>query len=205
MTVHREQSQSRSCRLVHDVLMKRKMLIALAACMSLSACASSVPESVVQSTLLTSTSTTIVEIPEETIPTTTTTVAPIPRTALPKLVNCPLQKISSDTSEVFKEIIRCVDGWAVGIPQRFVEKFNGDTNVEAEWVLTNKPGKWTVVGVCHIYHPMTATMTICNNPYNDNPVDDTLVPPMPVQCVLWFGASLTDKIPETGCPEDSYS
>jgi hypothetical protein len=185
--------------------MKRKMLIALAACMSLSACASSVPESVVQSTLLTSTSTTIVEIPEETIPTTTTTVAPIPRTALPKLVNCPLQKISSDTSEVFKEIIRCVDGWAVGIPQRFVEKFNGDTNVEAEWVLTNKPGKWTVVGVCHIYHPMTATMTICNNPYNDNPVDDTLVPPMPVQCVLWFGASLTDKIPETGCPEDSYS
>ncbi len=190
---------------MHDVLMKRKLLVALTACLSLVACSSTASESLVSSTLPTTSTTTIIDDSEETIPTTTTTVAPIPRSKLPKLVDCPLQKISSDTSEVFKEVIRCVDGWAVGIPQRFVEKFTGDTDVEAEWILTNKPGKWTVMGVCHIYHPMTATLTICNNPYNDKPVDVSLIPPMPVQCVLWFGASLSDKIPETGCPEDSYS
>ena len=183
----------------------RKLFIALTACLSLAACGSSVPESVFQSTLPTSSTTTIVEESEETIPTTTTTVVPISRSALPKLVDCPTKQISQETGETFREIIRCVAGWAVGIPQRYVDKFNGDTDVEAEWVLTNKPGQWTVMGVCHMYHPMTAALTFCNNPYNDDPVDDTLIPPMPVQCVLWFGASLSDKIPETGCTEDSYS
>lgn len=84
----------------------------------------------------------------------TTTAMPILKSALPELVKCPLNEISSDTSETFKENIRCVDKWAVGIPQRYVDKFNGDTEVEAEWILTINKGNWTVVGVCHIYYPL---------------------------------------------------
>ena len=95
----------------------------------------------------------------------TSTVTPILKSALPKFVTCPLNEISSDTSEIFKDIIRCADKWAVGIPQRYVEKFNGDTDVEAEWVLTNKKGKWTVVGVCHIYYPLFPNGPICSNSY----------------------------------------
>ena len=133
----------------------------------------------------------------------TTTVAPIPKSALPKRTECPIQKINLETSEVFKDIIRCVDKWAVGIPQRFVEKFTGDTNVEGEWVITSAEGKWTVVGVCHIYHPIYSSGPVCNNPYNTNPIDLDLIPPMPVQCVLWDGASLESNIPETGCPKHS--
>lgn len=40
---------------------------------------------------------------------------------------------------------------------------------------------------------------------NDNPIDLNLIPPMPVQCVLWDGASLSGNIAETGCPKNSWT
>lgn len=178
----------------------KKIINILVAGIFVVACSSNNSEST--STVLAETTTTT-NVDNTALSSPTTTAAPISKSALPKKVNCPIQKISLETSEVFKDVIRCVDGWAVGIPQRFVEKFNGDTDVEAEWVLTNKPGKWTVVGVCHIYHPIYSSGQICNNPYNDNPIDLTLIPPMPVQCVLWDGANFDESLPETGCPKDS--
>lgn len=174
----------------------------LAAGIFLAACSTTSKDLNSTSILPSSSTSSVTDATDVTSP--TTTVAPILKSAIPKLVKCPLNEISSDTSEIFKDIIRCADKWAVGIPQRHVEKFNGDTDVESEWVLTNKKGKWTVVGVCHIYYPIFPDGTICFNPY-DNPIDLDLIPPMPVQCALWDGASLSGNIFLTGCPKDSWT
>ena len=181
----------------------KKLIYVFAAGISLVACSSSDSELTSTSILSSSSTSSVTDTTDVTSPTSKVTT--ILKSALPKLVKCPLNEISSDTTEIFKDIIRCADKWAVGIPQRYVEKFNGDTDVEAEWVLTNKKGKWTVVGVCHIYYPLFPNGPICNNPYNDNPIDLDLIPPMPVQCVLWDGASLSGNIAETGCPKDSWT
>jgi hypothetical protein len=130
----------------------------------------------------------------------TTTVPLISKSSLPKLVDCPTKQISQETGEIFREIIRCVDGWAVGIPQRFVDKFNGNTDVEAEWLLTRTNNKWMVVGVCNIYYPIYESGSTCSYPYSDLSVIVGLLPPMSVQCVLWDGARFEDSIAETGCP-----
>jgi hypothetical protein len=130
----------------------------------------------------------------------TTTVPLISQSALPKMVDCPTKQISLETGETFQEIIRCVDGWAVGIPQRFVDKFDGDTDVEAEWVMTRRSSGWMVVGVCHMYHPIYSSGSTCSYPYGSDSIIVSLIPPMPVQCVLWDGARFDDSIPETGCP-----
>jgi hypothetical protein len=116
------------------------------------------------------------------------------------MVDCPTRQISQQTGETFREIIRCVDGWAVGIPQRFVDKFNGDTDVEAEWIMKRRSSGWMVVGVCHMYHPIYSSGATCSYPYGNDSIIVSLIPPMPVQCVLWDGARFKESIPETGCP-----
>ncbi len=115
------------------------------------------------------------------------------------MIDCPIKQISQETGETFREIIRCVDGWAVGIPQRFVDKFN-DTDVEAEWVLKERASGWMVVGVCHMYHPIYSSGRTCSYPYGSYSVIVSLIPPMRVQCVLWDAARFKESIPETGCP-----
>jgi len=181
---------------MHDGHM-RKILGFLVALALLSACGGN--EEVLSSTTQGNATAVTEEDGSTDFDTPTTTVPLISQSALPKMVDCPTKQISQETEETFREIIRCVDGWAVGIPQRYVDKFNGDTDVEAMWVLTNTPGKWTVVGVCHIYHPIFEG-SLCNDPYDDDPVDWSLVPPIPVQCVLWDGAQFKESIAETGCP-----
>jgi hypothetical protein len=181
---------------MHDCRVK-KILGPLIILALLSACGGN--EEVITSTTQGNTTTVPQQIEVTDTSGPTTTVPLISKSALPKLVDCPTRQISKETGETFREIIRCVDGWAVGIPQRYVDKFNGDTNVEAEWVLTNTPGKWTVVGVCHMYHPIFEG-SMCNDPYDDDPVNWSLIPPMPVQCVLWDGARFKESIAETGCP-----
>jgi hypothetical protein len=178
----------------------KKFFSVLATTVFLVGCSPGNSESISTSTLaITGSTSTNVESGQASIP--TTTVPPISTSALPKRENCPVQKISLETSEVFKENIRCVDNWAIGIPQRFVEKFTGETDVEAEWVLTRTKGKWIVVGICNIYYPIYSSGLTCNNPYNDDSIDLDLIPPMPVQCVLWDGANFEANISETGCPK----
>ena len=165
----------------------------------LGACSSSTQESLSSENVITPSTSTVVAIEEPT--TTTSSTVPLIKTSeLPQLTKCPVKEISADTSEVFQEIIRCVDGWAVGIPQRYVAKFNGDTDVEAEWVLANTKTGWTVVGVCHIYYPIYSSGATCSWPYDAGKVSTSLIPPMPVQCVLWDGAKFESAIPATGCP-----
>jgi hypothetical protein len=55
----------------------------------------------------------------------------ISTTELPKVMKCPTQQISKDTKEVFGEGIRCVKGWAVGVPKRFSDN-SGEAEIEAE-------------------------------------------------------------------------
>lgn len=165
----------------------------------LTACGSAAQESRSSEKANTPSSTTVVGS-EATTTTTASTVPLIKVSELPQSTECPVKEISDDTSEVFQEIIRCVDGWAVGIPQRYVEKFNGETDIEAEWVLAKTKTGWTVVGVCHIYHPIYSSGATCSWPYDAGKVPTSLVPPMPVQCVLWDGAKFESAIPETGCP-----
>jgi hypothetical protein len=130
----------------------------------------------------------------------TTTVPLISQSALPKMVDCPLNRISEDTNEIFNDGLTCASDWAVGWPKSVLDNMSGETENEGQWVLMKTETKWKVLGVCNVYEPIYAGGDTCNNPYNDNPVDVTLIPPMPVQCVLWFGASLPRTIPETGCP-----
>jgi hypothetical protein len=130
----------------------------------------------------------------------TTTVPLISQSALPKMVDCPLNRISEDTNEIFNDGLTCASDWAVGWPKSVLDNMSGETENEGQWVLMKTETKWKVLGVCNVYEPIYAGGGTCNNPYNDNPVDVTLIPPMPVQCVLWFGASLPRTIPETGCP-----
>jgi hypothetical protein len=178
----------------------KKILASLAVLTFLSACGNNAEVSS-PSTVETTTTTTTVEEDYETTETSgpTTTVPLISKSSLPKMIDCPIKQISQETGETFREIIRCVDGWAVGIPQRFVDKFTGDTEVEGEWVMARQPKGWTVVAVCHMYHPIFEG-SMCNDPYDDDPVNWSLIPPMPVQCVLWDGARFKESIPETGCP-----
>jgi hypothetical protein len=133
---------------------------------------------------------------------TTTTSSPVvsPTKELPIETDCLYSEILADTGEEFRDVLRCVDGWAVGIPQRFVDKFDGDTNAEGEWVLANQNQRWVILGVCHIWYPIYASGLTCNHPVAGTSIDLSLIPPMPVQCVLWFGASLESALPETGCP-----
>ena len=182
---------------MHDVRVK-KFLVSVIFLAILSACGN---KTEVSSTSTLATTTTISEQYEtsETVG-PTTTVPLISKSSLPKMIECPTKQITQETGEAFRENIRCVDGWAVGIPQRFVDKFNGDTDVEAEWVMTKRPSGWMVVGVCHIYYPIYSSGSTCNYPYNNDSIVVSLIPPMPVQCVLWDGARFKDSIPETGCP-----
>jgi hypothetical protein len=66
--------------------------------------------------------------------------------------------------------------------------------------MAKKSKGWMVVGVCHIYHPIYESGSTCSYPYSDLDVITSLIPPMPVQCVLWDGARFEDSIAETGCP-----
>ena len=182
---------------MHDGQMK-KILGTVVVLALLSACSGN--EEVLTSTTQGSTTTVPQQIEVTDTSGPTTTVPLISKTSLPKMVDCPTKQISQETGEIFREIIRCVDGWAVGIPQRFVDKFNGNTDVEAEWVLTRTNDKWVVVGVCHMYHPIYESGSTCNYPYSDLSVIVGLLPPMPVQCVLWDGARFKESIAETGCP-----
>ena len=121
----------------------------------------------------------------------------ISTTELPKVMKCPTQQISKDTKEVFGEVIRCVKGWAVGVPKRFSDN-SGEAENEGEWLLAKPKNKWVVVGVFHIYFPIGFGPS--NNPYNGGPVNLDLIPPMSVQCILWDAARYPEFIPETGCP-----
>ena len=182
---------------MHDGHMK-KLLVSLVLCTLLAACGGVAAES--QTAETDASNTTLTEDDGSTdFDAPTTTVPLLSKPSLPKMVKCPTQDILMDTGEVFREIVRCVDGWAVGIPQRFVDEFDGDTDVEAEWVLSFTKSKWVVVAVCHMYHPIFEG-SLCNDPYGDDPVNWSLVPPMPVQCVLWDGAKFKDSIAESGCP-----
>lgn len=183
---------------MHDGRMK-KLLVSLVLCTLLAACGGVAAES--QTAEKDASNTTLTEDDGSTdFDAPTTTVPLLSASALPKMVKCPTQDILKDTGEVFREIVRCVDGWAVGIPQRFVDEFDGDTDVEAEWVMTKSRKGWMVVGVCHMYHPIYESGSTCSYPYSDLEIITSLMPPMPVQCVLWDGARFKDSIAETGCP-----
>lgn len=174
-------------------------LFTIAAVFLISSCGSVAQESL-SSEIVNTPSTSTVVGSEATTTTTAGAVPLIKASEFPLLTKCPVKEISADTSEVFQEIIRCVDGWAVGIPQRFVEKFNGETGVEAEWVLAHTKAGWTVVGVCHVYYPIYSSGSTCSWPYNAGKVATSLIPPIPVQCVLWDGAKSESAVAETGCP-----
>lgn len=140
-------------------------------------------------------------VPESTVTITTTSsrlVASINQ--LPVETDCLYSQILADTGEKFRDVLRCVEGWAVGIPQRFVDNFDGDTDAEGEWILAKKNEKWAILGVCNIWYPVYESVLTCNHPVAGKLIDSSIVPPMPVQCVLWFGASLESALPETGCP-----
>ena len=77
---------------------------------------------------------------------------------------------------------------------------SGEVDSEGEWVLKKSGNRWEVLGVCNVFEPIYISGATCSNPYNDDPVNIGLVPPMPVQCVLWTGARFKDSIAETGCP-----
>ena len=128
-----------------------------------------------------------------------TTVPPVPESDIPALVDCPLDRINADTDETFRDVIRCAGDWAAGVPQRFVDQWDENTDNEAEWLLARDNGVWKVVGVCHAYYPLVGGGP-CNDPYGDDPVDASLFPPMNVQCALWGGASVGEFTSMTGCP-----
>jgi hypothetical protein len=179
----------------------KKILASLVVLTFLSACGNNAEVSSPSTVETTTTTTTVVEDYETTETSGPTTTVPlISKSSLPKMIDCPIKQISQETGETFREIIRCVDGWAVGIPQRFVDKFNGNTDVEAEWVMKRRSSGWMVVGVCHMYHPIYSSGATCSYPYGNDSIIVSLIPPMPVQCVLWDGARFKDSIPETGCP-----
>lgn len=136
---------------------------------------------------------------------TETSVEPTPQTfpvssnSPTTQIECPTQEISKETKEPFGDILQCTTGWAVGIPQRIAATFNGDTDVEAEWVLAKTSGGWKVVGICHIYYPIYPTGSTCAPAYDDTSVKIALLPPMPVQCTLWSAATWSEFVKETGC------
>jgi hypothetical protein len=143
-------------------------------------------------------------VPESTVITTTTSSLVVtPIRELPVETDCLYSEILADTGEEFREVLRCVEGWAAGIPQRFVDNFDGDTDAEGEWISANQNQRWVILGVCHIWYPIYASGLTCNHPVAGKSIDLSLIPPMPVQCVLWFGASLESALPETGCPVTS--
>ena len=133
-----------------------------------------------------------------------TTAPPIAMTDIPKEVRCPRLQIRRDTGDVYEDILRCVPGWAVGIPKRVTDKWTGETSSEGEWVLKHTKEGWKTVGVCHIYHPIYSTGVWCSEIDGDD-VDITLLPPMNVQCALWDAASWEENIKETGCPVSADS
>jgi hypothetical protein len=176
----------------------KKILGSLVVLTLLSACGNSTEASSTSTLVTTTTITEDYETTETSGP--TTTVPLISQSALPKMVDCPLNRISEDSNEIFGNGLTCASDWAVGWPKSVLDNMSGETENEGQWVLMKTETKWKVLGVCNVYEPIYAGGDTCNNPYNDNPVDVTLIPPMPVQCVLWFGASLPRTIPETGCP-----
>ena len=133
------------------------------------------------------------------VDTTTTSVPLVAPSDIPALTDCPLQDIRQDTGEIFRDVIRCAGEWAAGVPQRYVDTWNDNTDNEAEWLLAHVGTEWKVVGVCHAYYPLVAGGP-CSDPYGDDPVDSRLFPPMNVQCALWDGASVGEFVAQTGCP-----
>ncbi|MEY4228628.1 MAG: hypothetical protein RLZ84_1220 [Actinomycetota bacterium] len=128
-----------------------------------------------------------------------TTAPPIAMSDLPKETPCPLNDIRRDTGDVYKEVVQCVPGWAVGIPKKVLDAMNGDSVNEGERVLKLTETGWKTVGVCHIYHPIELSGVWCSTIDGDD-VDTTLLPPMNVQCVLWDASRWSENIAETGCP-----
>lgn len=131
--------------------------------------------------------------------TSSTTVPPIPAEYIPDEITCPLDDIRRDTGDVYEDILRCVPGWAVGLPKKITDKLTGESEVEGAWVLKLTKNGWKTVGVCHTYHPIYSTGVWCSEIDGDD-VDITLLPPMNVQCALWDAASWEENIKETGCP-----
>lgn len=133
-------------------------------------------------------------------------VPPIPRSEIPPEIECPVDEISRDTGESFEKddtfgtVLTCVDGWAVGVPQRFVAEWDGDTDVEGEWVFTRHESKWKVFGVCHVYYPIDSFGRTCDSVYDNQSIDPRLAPPYRVQCTLWSASSWSDNVATTGCP-----
>jgi hypothetical protein len=182
--------------MMHDCRVK-KILGPLVALALLSACGGN--GEVLTSSTLGSTTTVMEEDGSTDFDAPTTTVPLISKSSLPKMVDCPFKEISADTNEIFIDSLTCASDWAVGWSKNDLDNMSGEKENEGQWVLKKTETKWKVLGVCHIYHPIFEG-SLCNNPYNNNPVDASLIPPMPVQCVLWFGASLPRSIPMTGCP-----
>lgn len=130
--------------------------------------------------------------------TSSTTVPPIPAEYIPDEITCPLDDIRRDTGDVYENVLRCVPGWAVGLPKKITDTIDGDSEVEGEWILKLTKSGWITVGVCNIYHPIDSSGTRCNAIGGDD-VDTTLLPPMNIQCALWSAASGEDGSKETGC------
>lgn len=185
---------------MHDVTMNKKIAL-LVVGIILTSCSS--PSSVISTTSPTVEVSSSIET-ENTETTTIPSIVPrLSKASLPPLTECSIQEISKETKETFKEVLRCVEGWAVGIPQRYVDDFNGETDVEAEWVLADTNTGWKVVGVCHMFYPIYSSGSTCSWPYNSGKIDINLIPPMKVQCVLWAAAEFVENISATGCPSDT--
>jgi hypothetical protein len=130
--------------------------------------------------------------------TTTTTVQPIPLSEIPRLIDCPRSAISKESGEIFGDILRCTNNWAVGIPLRISEEMSGEGPNEGEWVLQKTSKGWRVAGLCHIYYPITEELGFCVDPYSEENVKVDM--PLNVQCELWIAAQFDDYVGVTGCP-----
>jgi hypothetical protein len=138
----------------------------------------------------------------------TTTVPPLPAQTYTQsdlegllLGSCPIERINEDTGETWASSIECTSDYAVGWPQRILDQMTSESEGESMWVIAKVNSRWTTVGVCNVFVPLSKPA--CSYPYDgtNQIVNESLLPPMNVQCVLWSGSRYSPE--ETGCPEES--